>query len=92
MTMIRASIRVSGRVQGVGYRQFTQTSARAHAVCGWVMNQPNGDVTAVIEGEENAVRNLITCCHQGPQHAEVKRLTMELEEYTGEYTGFAIRR
>lgn len=91
MNLIRVSIRVTGRVQGVGYRQFTHTNAQSFAVCGWVKNLPDGDVAAVIEGEEDAVRGLISCCHQGPTHALVEKVSIAFDDHTGEFDRFSIR-
>jgi acylphosphatase len=48
--MICVHVRVSGRVQGVFYRAFTQNKAREMGIKGWVKNVPGGGVEAVLEG------------------------------------------
>lgn len=92
MPMIRAAICVSGRVQGVCYRRFTQQSAQAHGVTGWVTNMLNGDVTAVLEGEEHAVKAVLQECRQGPQHAYVEHIDVDMQQYRGEFDLFTILR
>ena len=71
-TVVR--IRVRGRVQGVGYRAFTQAEAIAHGVVGWVRNRRNGDVEAVFGGPMEAVNTLCEICRQGPPRASVEAL------------------
>jgi acylphosphatase len=67
-------VRISGRVQGVGFRAFTQRHAEARGVSGWVRNCRNGDVEAVFAGSEHAVTALCETCRRGPLHAQVERL------------------
>jgi acylphosphatase len=67
-------VRVSGRVQGVGFRAFVLRRAEAHGVCGWVRNRSNGDVEAIFAGSEHAVTVLCQTCRQGPPQARVERL------------------
>ncbi len=62
---------VSGRVQGVSYRAWTQRAARRRGVKGWVRNMPDGTVLAHLEGPENAVRGLINDLRSGPSLASV---------------------
>lgn len=62
---------ISGRVQGVFYRKFTQDIATTLGVQGWVRNLDNGDVECLICGEEAAVEKLIVWLRQGPPHAKV---------------------
>ena len=66
-------VRISGRVQGVGFRAFVQSHAEARGVAGWVRNRRNGDVEAVFAGSELAVSALCEVCCQGPAHARVER-------------------
>jgi acylphosphatase len=65
---------VRGRVQGVGYRAFTQTHAIAHEVAGWVRNRRNGDVEAVFVGSSEAIEALCAICRRGPPAALVEAL------------------
>ena len=90
MNLIRASIRVSGCVQGVWYRRFTQQTAQAHGVTGWVKNLVDGNVAALLEGEEQAINAVLSECRQGPQNAHVDHIELELQTYLGEFDAFAI--
>ena len=70
----------SGRVQGVHYRQFTQTHARALQVTGWVKNLDDGRVAFTLSGHINAVEQLLTQLREGPPHANV--IALEYTEST----------
>ena len=76
--MIAVHVRVSGRVQGVYYRAFTQERAIALGVKGWVRNVPGGGVEAVLEGERKQVGELLKSMKSGPTGSLV--LGMELSE------------
>lgn len=90
--MIRATITVKGRVQGVGYRANAARQANALGLRGWIRNLPNGDVEALAEGPEETVDRFIQWCHRGPTAAHVTRVNVEQSEATGEYRGFTVRR
>jgi acylphosphatase len=66
-------VRVSGAVQGVGFRAFAQRQAEARGVAGWVRNRRNGDVEAVFAGPAQAVAAVCEACRQGPRQAHVER-------------------
>ncbi len=89
--MVRRAVVVSGRVQGVAFRNHTQRTALELGVKGWVRNLPNGDVEGCFEGEETAVRQLVDWCRRGPATARVDRLTEREERHTGEFGSFEIR-
>lgn len=91
MTMVRAHLIVEGFVQGVFFRATTRQTAQEHGVNGWVRNLSSGDVEAVLEGEEAAVRKVIDWCRHGPTGSSVKRVTVNREEWTGEFDGFSVR-
>jgi len=75
---------VKGRVQGVGFRAFTEEQARALGVVGWVRNRRNGDVEAVFAGSAAAVEALCHACRRGPLQARVEAFDTELaDERTG---------
>ena len=88
---IRAHIRVTGRVQGVFFRQTTAEEARRIGVLGWVRNISDGDVEAVIEGDREKVDRLIDWCRHGPQAARVDDMKIAWESATGEFTSFSIK-
>ncbi len=89
MEIVRAHLRIYGRVQGVGFRWSMQREARKLGVSGWVRNLPDGSVEAVIEGERERVEALIGWAHQGPIFARVTRVEMKWEEPRGE-KGFRV--
>ena len=91
MKKVCASVRIKGRVQGVFYRQSTKETASLLGVTGWVRNLPNGDVEAVIEGPEGAVKRAIDWCNQGPPAARVEEVLVEWLATDGNFTEFSIR-
>ncbi len=91
MGPIRATIRFRGLVQGVGFRYFTERSARRLGLVGWVRNLPDGDVEALLEGPENLVREAIESCRQGPAGARVANLEVDWQPAGGDLEGFTVR-
>ncbi len=88
--MIRRRVIVSGRVQGVWFRDTCRSEARRLHVRGWARNRPDGRVEAVFEGEPDAVNEMANWCQHGPPHAAVTGIEVIDEEVTGEQ-GFRIR-
>ncbi|MCB5181717.1 acylphosphatase [Streptomyces antimicrobicus] len=70
--MVRTRVVVSGRVQGVYFRDSCRTEALAHGVTGWVRNLPGGQVEAVFEGAEDAVARMVGWMRTGPPTADVR--------------------
>jgi acylphosphatase len=81
---VRAHVWISGRVQGVFFRQQTARMARELGVAGWVRNLPDGRVEAVLEGRRSAVEQLVEWSASGPRHALVEHRDVEWEEPQGE--------
>ena len=71
---------ISGRVQGVGFRDWMVAEAGRLGVFGWVRNRQDGSVEAVLDGEEAAVAELLRACRRGPRLAEVTEILEELSE------------
>ena len=69
--MRAARLRITGRVQGVGYRAWALQMASRLGLRGWVRNRSDGSVEAVIIGEEDAVDRMIEACREGPYAARV---------------------
>ena len=92
MAHSRAAVIISGRVQGVWFRQSTKQTADKFAVVGWVRNNPDRSVEAVFEGERTAVQAVIDWCQQGPDMAKVDNLQLEWLEATGEFSQFTVVR
>lgn len=82
---------ISGRVQGVGFRYFTQEAAWREGVTGWVRNLPDGRVEAYVEGEAEAVTCVERAIRQGPRGARVDMVDVDIQEATGKYLDFEIR-
>jgi len=72
VSWLRARVVVSGRVQGVWFRESTRRRAEELGVGGWVRNRPDGRVEAFFEGEEAQVRSAIEFVKVGPPLARVK--------------------
>jgi acylphosphatase len=88
----RASVLISGRVQGVFFRLETQREAqRCGGITGWVKNQRDGTVRAVFEGEKQRVNSMLDWCRLGPPESAVLHLDVSWEPYTGEFDSFEIR-
>ena len=75
--------RVTGRVQGVSFRWYTQEQARRLGVVGWVRNEPDGSVLVHAEGEDEAVDALVDWCRTGPSMAKVSNVAVREAAATG---------
>ena len=82
---------VSGHVQGVGFRFFTQDAARREGLSGHVTNHADGSVEAVVEGEAEAIDRFERAVRRGPSRSRVERVTVDGVEPTGLHAGFEIR-
>lgn len=87
----RRRVLVSGRVQGVWFRDSCRQVAQARDVAGWVRNLPDGRVEAVFEGSPGAVEELVRWCGDGPPSSHVTAVEVTWEEPRGEQ-GFRISR
>jgi acylphosphatase len=86
-----AYIRVSGVVQGVGFRYFTQRMARDLGLSGWVRNRPDGDVDLEAMGEKGLIEELIRVLRVGPPSAHVSDVQIQwLEKNDHKYDGFHV--
>jgi acylphosphatase len=83
-------VRVHGRVQGVFFRNWTMTRARALGIRGWVRNRRDGSVELVAYGEDDAVEALTAACRTGPPAAQVERIEVEIAEGEGPPAGFRV--
>jgi acylphosphatase len=71
-------VTIKGRVQGVGFRAWTEMEASARGISGWVRNRSNGDVEALFAGPEEAVEALCAACWRGPPQARVTEVDAEI--------------
>jgi acylphosphatase len=80
---------VSGRVQGVFFRDTARRRAESAGVAGWVRNTRDGSVEAVFEGDPKAVEDLVEFCRRGPSRAEVASVDI-IEEPAEGLSGFEV--
>ena len=88
--MVRYRVLVSGRVQGVFFRDTCRRLALAHGVSGWVRNLPDDQLEAVFEGRAEDVDRLVEWAHHGPSRAMVAHVAVQAEPPEG-LTTFVIR-
>jgi acylphosphatase len=84
-------VRIEGRVQGVGYRAWTQSVALDLGLAGWVRNRHDGAVEAVFQGDADRVAEMLGKCGDGPSYATVIRVEI-IGEGVGAYDGFKVLR
>jgi acylphosphatase len=82
---------ISGRVQGVGFRYFTQDAARREGLHGFVRNNDDGTVEAVAEGESAALERFERAIRRGPSRARVEQVMIDEVEPAQLATGFQVR-
>lgn len=94
MDKTQKHVKISGRVQGVGFRHFTRQNAQDLGITGWVRNERNGDVEAVLQGEEENVQKMIDRLRSGPRTARVDDINVQdgIGENTESYSGFFVKR
>jgi acylphosphatase len=83
-------LRITGRVQGVGYRYALRSEAQANRINGWVRNCRDGTVEAVVQGDSQAVEMLLAWAKRGPPAAQVADVDAQpaQDEFDRPYSGF----
>jgi acylphosphatase len=85
-------VRITGRVQGVGYRAWTVDEARQRELSGWVRNLADGDVEAVFSGPATVVDDMVEACRRGPSLARVNHVMIEVaERVSGPFKALYVR-
>jgi acylphosphatase len=74
---LQARLTITGRVQGVGYRDWALATGQQLGVAGWVRNRTDGSVEALVVGDESAVGQMIDACRRGPSMARVDEIDVE---------------
>ncbi|HUX13090.1 MAG TPA: acylphosphatase [Spirochaetia bacterium] len=82
--------RVTGRVQGVGFRYYTQHTARSLGLTGWVRNESDGSVVVVCEGDLPSLKRMAAWLEKGPPSAYVQHVEKKYKEYRGIYRTFTV--
>ena len=90
MSQQRIRIFVSGKVQGVFFRQALKVMAKKNNVFGWVKNLKDGRVEAILEGEDECVGRLIEWSHGGPANARVEDVEIINEKFSDEFSAFDV--
>jgi acylphosphatase len=89
----RLTARITGRVQGVGFRWWARRQAEGLGLVGWVMNADDEQsVELVAEGGREALDELLRRLRRGPDGARVEAVTADLGPAAGEWTRFDIVR
>lgn len=83
-------VRITGRVQGVSFRVWTQREAKRLGLNGWVRNERDGSVSTLISGSEEAVASMLEACWQGPPGADVRSVVPEPADPADVPAGFNI--
>ena len=91
MARARAHVLISGRVQGVFFRDYTRRAAAERGILGWVMNTRDGRVEAVFEGEKEKIEDMIRWCHQGSPMSRVTGVNVDWQEFVGEFRDFSVK-
>ncbi len=91
MDRVTARVRITGKVQGVWFRQSTKDQALRLGVSGWCRNCADGSVEVMIEGEKASVQKLIDWCHKGPPLARVAEVEVTWPETGETHDRFDIR-
>ena len=89
---IRASLTISGKVQGVFYRASAQSEGLRLGLTGEVGNLPDGGVEATVEGERRAVEEFIAWCRRGPPTCTVDSVQVKYGPVRGEFRTFTVGR
>ena len=82
---------VSGLVQRVFFRAYTQQKARELGLTGWVKNLADGHVEALFEGDRENIEKMIEWAKKGPPRAQVDGCEVSWQEYKGEFENFEIQ-
>lgn len=91
-TETRLSARITGRVQGVGFRNFTQRRARRLGVTGWVRNERDGSVRLEAEGSRETLEALVDAVEEGPRLARVEQVHVDWSDAEDQFDTFRVRR
>ena len=84
------NMKITGKVQGVGFRFFVQQQAQKLGINGWVSNKSNGDVEALAQGEKADLEQFIAKVKEGPSFSRVDNVNLEWMNKGEQYFGFEI--
>jgi acylphosphatase len=85
-----ALMKITGKVQGVFYRDNAQEKAVSLGLVGFVKNMPDGSVIACVQGEKEPIEDFIVWCHEGPSSAEVDHVEVTWREPEDDFDSFEV--
>ena len=86
----RVHIFISGKVQGVFFRQALKVIAKKNNVVGWVRNLPDKRVEAILEGDSKSVNLVVEWAKIGPANSHVDNIEINNEEFENEFSMFEV--
>lgn len=89
--LVRLSARVTGRVQGVGFRHFTRSRAHDLGLTGWVRNETDGSVQVEAEGPRDVLDTFLDALRNGPRPARVVDVETDWRDAEQAFDGFRVR-
>ena len=89
--LAQVHLRITGKVQGVGFRESMREVAQALQVNGWVRNREDGSVEAVLQGDREDVERLVDWCHNGPPGAAVRFVEVLVAPFSEPFATFGLR-
>jgi acylphosphatase len=89
--MVHYEIKITGRVQGVGFRQFVKDKARQFNINGWVKNMPDGSVFVKAEGDEKDMEPFLDHLKRGPSMGRVDNFKTDKLDTTSGFSDFGIK-
>jgi acylphosphatase len=88
--MPQALLCITGRVQGVFYRDNAQEKAQALGLTGYIKNMPDNSVEALVQGEKEKIQAFAEWCKEGPSSAKVDQVEISWQEPQETFTNFEI--
>jgi len=88
--ILTVNIKITGKVQGVGFRYFVLRQAQELGITGWVSNKPNGDVEALVQGEKADLEQFVAKVKEGPSFSRVEDVSLNWLNKAEQYFGFEI--
>ena len=86
----RVRLFVTGKVQGVFFRQTLKVMAKKNSIFGWVKNLNDGRVESILEGDEEKINKLIEWANDGPANSRVESVEVQDEKFIGEFSKFDV--
>ena len=90
INMVTAHIKVTGMVQGVGYRYFALQEANMFGLNGFVKNKPDGSVEMQVEGEKEVIEKFKLILMKGPRFSNVESVKIEYDSYGAKFNKFSV--